>query len=257
LTTSGHYCIPIDKTVEVPVESVCAVNFDDLSKNERYKTFVKLHRQFAHPPKKRLSALMKDAGIWREEFEETLDLITNNCELCKMYAKTPSRPVVGMPMASKFNEKVAMDLKQWNGCWILHIIDMWSRYTVSTFINRKKPEKIIDALMREWVGKFGVMGSLMTDNGGEFNSDEVREITSILNIKLCTTSGQSPFQNGLCERVHAITDMMLIKLQADCGKVDLQTLLSWANMARNSLQMWNGFSIISLFLGRTPIFPIL
>jgi hypothetical protein len=59
---------------------------------------------------------------------------------------------------------------------------------VSTFIDRKKPEKIIDALMREWVGKFGVMGSLMTDSGGEFNSDEVREITSIRNIKLCIWS---------------------------------------------------------------------
>ena len=44
----------------------------------------------------------------------------------------------------------------------------------------------------------------MTDNGGEFSSDEMREITSILNIQLCTTAGESPFQNGLCERVHAI-----------------------------------------------------
>ena len=49
----------------------------------------------------------------------------------------------------------------------------------------------------------------MTDNGGEFSSDEMRETTSILNIQLCTTAGESPFQNGLCERVQAITDMML------------------------------------------------
>ena len=56
------------------------------------------------------------------------------CDLCKRYAKTPARPIVGMPMATQFNEKVAMDLKQWNGRWILHIIDMWSRYTISVFI---------------------------------------------------------------------------------------------------------------------------
>ena len=113
-----------------------------------------------------------------------------------------------MPMASKFNEKVAMDLKQWNGRWILHIIDMWSRYTLSVFVDRKKSGNIIDALMTQWIGKFGVMKALMTDNGGEFNSDEVREITSILNVQLCTTAGESPFQNGLCERAHAIIDMM-------------------------------------------------
>ena len=63
----------------------------------------------------------------------------------------------------------------------------------------------------------------MTDNGGEFNSDEMREITSILNVQLCTTAGESSFQNGLCERVHAITDMMLVKLAADYGKVNTQT----------------------------------
>jgi hypothetical protein len=46
--------------------------------------------------------------------------------------------------------------------------------------------------------------------------------------------------------------MILIKFQADCGKVELQTLLSWANMARNSLQMWNGLSSHQLVLGQNP-----
>lgn len=31
LTTSGHYCIPIDKTVEVHVERVCAVDLENLN----------------------------------------------------------------------------------------------------------------------------------------------------------------------------------------------------------------------------------
>ena len=158
---------------------------------------LKLHRQFAHPPKKRLIALLKDAQVWKEQYEGIITQIDENCELCKIYAKTPSRPIVGMPMATKFNEKVAMDLKQWNSHWILHIIDMWSRYTLSIFVNRKKPSHIIDALMTHWIGKFGVMGALMTDNGGEFSS-----VTFILNIQLCTTAGESPFQNGLCEKVH-------------------------------------------------------
>jgi len=112
LTTSGHYCIPIDKTVEVPVETVCAVNFENLNTQEKHKTLLKLHRQFAYPPKKRLAALLKDAGIWKAEYEADLDQIENRCELCKVYAKTPIRPVIGMPMTSRFNEKVAMDLKQ-------------------------------------------------------------------------------------------------------------------------------------------------
>ena len=110
--------------------------------------------------------------------------IEEKCELYKIYTKTLSRPIVGMSMATKFNEKVAMDLKQWNSRWILHITDMWSRYTLSIFIDRKKQSNVIDNLMTHWIGKFGVMGALMTDNDGEFSSDEMREITSILNIQL-------------------------------------------------------------------------
>ena len=41
LATSGHYYIPIDKSEEVPVETVCAVRPDDLSEQERYKTLLK------------------------------------------------------------------------------------------------------------------------------------------------------------------------------------------------------------------------
>jgi hypothetical protein len=54
-------------------------------------------------------------------------------------------------------------------------------------------------------------------------------------FQLCTAAGMSPFQNGLCEHVHAITDIMLIKLAAENKNVEIETLLSWANMARNSL----------------------
>jgi hypothetical protein len=116
---------------------------EEMTQDEQQSALLKLHRQFAHPPKKCLVVLLKDVGGWREEYDE-------------------------------------------------------------------------------------------------FSSDEMCEITSILNVRLCTAAGMSPFQNGLCERVHAITDMMLIKLAAENKNVEIETLLSWANMARNSWQMWNG-----------------
>lgn len=237
VTSSGHYCIPIDKTETAHVNEVHAVKLEEMTQDEQKSVLLKLHLQFAHPPKKHLVALLKDAGGWREEYDDHLLEIQSKCELCKVYAVTPPRPVVSMPMAKEFNGKVAMDLKQYKDRWILHMIDMLSRYTVSVFISRKKPSNVIEAMMKNWIGVFGLMGALMTDNGGEFSSDEIREITSILNIRLCTAAVMSPFQIGLCELVHAITDMMLIKLAAENKNVE-----PWANMARNSLQMWNGFS---------------
>ena len=254
-TSSGHYCIPIDKAVEMNEASVCVV-LEDLDHKERYTTILKLHRQFAHPPQKKLIALMKDAGVWKEEFQEDVDKIHTGCELCKVYTRTPPRPVVSLPMASRFNEKVAMDLKKLGNRWILHLIDMFSRLSVSVFVDRKRPSIIIDKIMMHWIGAaFGVMETIMADNGGEFSSEETREVASVLNGRLCTTAAQSPFQNGLCERVHAVTDMMLLKLEEQCPDTPLEVLLCWANMAKNSLQMWHGYSSFQIVFGQNPNLP--
>ena len=53
----------MDKTQDIPVESMCAVNSDATDKKERSTILLILHRQFAHPSKKRLIALLTDAGV--------------------------------------------------------------------------------------------------------------------------------------------------------------------------------------------------
>ena len=47
-----------------------------------------------------------------------------------------------------------------------------------------------------------------------------------------TTAAESPFQNGICERNHAIVDNMLIKLKEEYRQYNIETLLRWANMAK-------------------------
>ncbi len=67
-----------------------------------------------------------------------------------------------------------------------------------------------------------MMGGILTDNGGEFSADEVRDVASVLDIKVHTTGAESPNQNGMCERVHAVTDMIL---QTDKIRQNIQTRL--------------------------------
>lgn len=43
-TSSGHYCIPIDKTQDIPVKSMCAIKLDAIDEKERPKILLKLHR---------------------------------------------------------------------------------------------------------------------------------------------------------------------------------------------------------------------
>lgn len=255
VTSSGHYCLPLDNNAEINVEQVCAVSLQKLDKKEQQETIVKLHRQFAHPPSEKLKSLMKDAGVWEDEMEDLLVSVANKCEMCKRYKKTPPRPIVSLPLANSFNDKVAIDLKKWQNLWILHMVDVWSRFTVSVLINRKRTTEVIENIMRNWIGVFGTMKSILSDNGGEFNSEEMREVGSILNVEINTTAAYSPFQNGVCERNHAVVDGILTKLVEDFPAYELNTLLCWANMVKNSMQMWNGYSSYQLVFGKNPNLP--
>ena len=71
--------------------------------------------------------------------EDDLKRIMENCEGCLQNKRNPDRPAVAMPMAEKFNENVAVDLKIYRkrGILILHMINMWSRLTILVRIRKK------------------------------------------------------------------------------------------------------------------------
>ena len=252
-SSTGHWMMPLVR--EIQVSEVCAVDIFTLNVGELEQTLLKLHAQFGHPAKQKLTYLLKNANMWNDRCENLLEKIQSNCKICKQFPRTPARPVVALPMAREFNEAVCVDLKLWKGKWILHMVDMHSRYIQSVWVPRKSSRDILDAIIESWCGVFGMMKIMLSDNGGEFTSEEIREVTSFLNIKKYTTAAESPWQNGLCERIHAITDQILSKLFEEYPNVKLQTLLKWANMAKNSLQMNNGFSPHQLVFGNNPNLP--
>ena len=90
---------------------------------------------------------------------------------------------------------------------------MFSRFSVSVFVERKMARDILEKIMQSWIGAaFGVMEGILSDNGGEFTADEIQEVRIILNVNIVTIGAESPFQNGLYERNHAIVDNMLRKM---------------------------------------------
>ena len=109
-TKSGHYAIPL--LPQINLMNLCQdVHFCgrvefvlktiNMSKIDMAQ---KLHRQFAHPPVEKLLKLIR-----LSEHKDDLDLqqevknVTDKCITCMRYKKAPPRPVVGMPLASKFN----------------------------------------------------------------------------------------------------------------------------------------------------------
>ena len=154
-TSGGHYCMKLIDTAgekeNVFSNDVLAVDLLNLTEQEQFKAVEKLHKQFGHTPRDKFKTFLKEAKVWNKEIEKHLDRIMKSCEGCIKRKRNPDKPVVSLPMAKSFNEKVAIDLKVWKDKYILHMVDMWSRLTISCFIDRKKPREVIDKLMEKWI----------------------------------------------------------------------------------------------------------
>ena len=106
--------------------------------------------------------------------------------------------------------------------------------------------------MQKWVVHYGVMSAILNDNGGEFTGAEMIELKNTLNVIDLTTDAESPWQNGLCEKNHALVDNILNRIHKDYPRMDMNTKIAWACMAKNSLQMVYGYSPNQLVFGRNP-----
>ena len=70
--------------------------------------------------------------------------VTENCDICKKYKRSPPTPIVSCSLSSHFNETVAMDLIEIKGKYVLHLTDMFSRYSAACSRNTKGQEAITD-----------------------------------------------------------------------------------------------------------------
>ena len=85
-----------------------------------------------------------------------------------MYQKTSQRPVVGLRMATSFQECIVMDLKLHKHRILLHLIDDATRLSVLSFVKSKGPEAILKAIFRSRIKIFGAPEKFLRDNGREF-----------------------------------------------------------------------------------------
>ena len=158
-TGSGHYILPLTRTKACLESShhgfdaeVTLIIKNELTLEQKA---VKLHRQFAHPSSDKLVKLLRNAGNSELELEMEIKKVTRKCKVCKLLKRPPPRPVVGLPMATRFGQCVAMDLKYFRNVYLLHVIDHATRLSACAPISNKNPDTIIKQLFRIWIQVYG------------------------------------------------------------------------------------------------------
>ena len=161
---------------------------------------------------------LKNAGKDTENLASELKKIEASCDACLKTKRRKPRPKTALPRVDSSNQIVTIDLKFCNKKikykYICYLIDMFSRYTVASFINDKKPDTIVKCIMEYWIRYFGVMEGIHSDLGGEVSNDILDDVSHKLGVKSTTTASYSPHQNGLNERNHSVVDLMIVRMMA-------------------------------------------
>ena len=129
------------------------------------------------------------------------------------------------------------------------MIDEFTRFSNATIIKSKHSEIIIKNFLQNWVSLFGTLFEVLSDNGGEFFSQEFIDFCENFNIKVSTTPAESPWSNGICERHNAILTDIILKVKQDIN-CSWETALAWALNAKNSFINVSGFSPHQLVFGK-------
>ena len=178
------YCVPIDQ-INVSVDATASALIANCQQKEKAEFIEILHKQFAHPTAKRLKSLLKDAGGYTKNHLAYVDRLTNNCDVCKRFKKTPTRPVVSLPLATEFKEVVAVDLKEWRpNVYFLHLVDVATRFSLVAVVRKKTPEVFTEKIMTLWIGSgMGPPRKSLAGNGEEFANEIFRDMCANLNIE--------------------------------------------------------------------------
>ena len=140
--------------------------------------------------------------------------------------------------------------------YILTVIDMLTGYTVAVPIPDKKSETVCGTYRDNIYCTFGGSSRILTDNGTEFKSQEMKAICEELNIKHVFSPVYTPQANDRLEGWHRF-------LKACITKHIRGTDLEWDKLVPLAVSAYNFFPCQSsrespfvLMFGRDPIIPI-
>ena len=158
-----------------------------LASSDSNKIALKLHRQFGHPGAERLIRMLRNADMLDNDIEKQIRSVTENYEMCIKYKRPAARPVVSVQMSEKFNEVIAMDLKQVQQHLVLVMVDLATRYCVASVIPNKSAKTMVGGIFRNWISLFGAPRKFLSDNGLEFNNSDMRELGDLFGVKILAT----------------------------------------------------------------------
>ena len=141
--------------------------------------------------------------------------------------------------------------------YILTVIDMLTGYTIAVPITDKRSETVCKAYRDSVYCIFGGSSRILTDNGTEFKSREMKQICDDLEVKQVFSPVYTPQANGRLEGWHRFLKACIIAKHIRGADVEWDELIPLAVSAYNFFPCQSSKeSPFVLMFGRDPITPI-
>ena len=113
------------------------------------------------------------------------------CAECKKSTPNPREPLLTTPLPKHPWERVAADLFQLDGSTYLLVVDYFSRYPEVIKLNSTTSKTIISSL-KAIFSRHGVPSVLMSNNGPQFDSRDMKEFANAYGFQHITSSPHYP-----------------------------------------------------------------
>ncbi|CAE7596870.1 CPK34, partial [Symbiodinium pilosum] len=186
-----------------------------------------LHERFYHCPIGDFKNMLLRAGLSSDILPLAEEAVMS-CSICRKYVRMPNRPQVKIGShAGTFNQRVQLDLFQYQEVWILLLVDEATRFKVATDVESREHGHLLPKMLDVWFVVLGPPHQLVLD----------QESSLML-------GRQATYRNGLVERHIGLVEITMLKLAAELDRQGLRLtpgeLAKEAAVSHNQSLNYNG-----------------
>ena len=183
------------------------------------------------------------------------------CRSCDTCQKTIPKGRVGklplgkMPLIDTPFSRIAIDLigpmhppTDEGHRFVLTVVDYATRYPEAVALKRIDTESVAEALI-DIYSRVGVPREVLSDQGKQFTSDLMKEVSRLLSIRQLTTTPYHPCCNGLVERFNGTLKSMLRKCCEEQPRQWNRFIPALLFAYRDTVQDSTGYSPFQLLYG--------
>ncbi|XP_060062936.1 uncharacterized protein LOC132543450 [Ylistrum balloti] len=218
-----------------------------------------------HLAAKRTTSRVLSEFFW-PGIQGDLTRFCRSCDVCQRTfpkGRVPKAPLGSMPLIDTPFKRIAVDLvgplepaTDRGNKYILTIVDYATRYPEAVALKGIETERVAEALV-EVFSRVGVPTEMLTDQGAQFTSNLMKEVSRLLSIRQLTTTPYHPQCNGLVERFNGTLKRMLRRMSTerpkDWDRYLNALLFAYREVPQESL----GFSPFEMLYGRAVRGPMM